>query len=155
MNHPSSTPVLRLFGETIRILVPGRQTRGAFALIEEITPIGSGPPLHRHKDEDEWFSVLEGRIEIQLDGKRSEAGPGEMLFAPRRSVHTFRSIGDVPLKTHIVVSPPRLDEFFLDVAKVWIDGPPPEPIIASLFAKHGLELLGPPIGISPDPSRTT
>lgn len=145
MSDSAAIPTLHLFGETIRILVTGRQSRGAFALIEEITPIGGGPPLHRHRDEDEWFSVLEGRIAIQLDGQRIEAGPGETLFAPRGSVHTFRSIGSVPLKTHIVVSPPRLDALFLDVAKVWIDVPPPDPILASLFAKHGLELLGPPL----------
>jgi mannose-6-phosphate isomerase-like protein (cupin superfamily) len=98
---------LHIFGETIRILVSGRQSRAAFAMLEETTPVGGGPPLHRHRDEDEWFSVLDGRAEFEIDGVRRQHGPGQSLFAPRGSADTFRSFGDVPLRMHIVVSPPR------------------------------------------------
>ena len=33
----------------------GKATEGGFAMIEHLTPQGSGSPFHVHRREDEWF----------------------------------------------------------------------------------------------------
>lgn len=136
---------LHLFGDRITILVTGEESHGAFALFEAITPPGGGPPLHRHQGEDEWFFILEGRVAVEVDGERSEGGAASAFFARRGTAHSFRNVGDTPLRMIIAVAPPRLDKFFLDVANVWRGGPPADDVLMPLFTRHGLELLGPPM----------
>ena len=48
-------------GETVTILVTGKDTASRYALIDMYILPGGGPPHHRH-DFEEMFSVLEGRL---------------------------------------------------------------------------------------------
>ncbi len=42
---------------------------------------------HDHKDEDEFFYVLKGRFDLDLDDGRISIGPGEMAVVPRGVAH--------------------------------------------------------------------
>ena len=42
---------------------------------------------HDHKDEDEFFYVLKGRFDLELDGGTVSIGPGEMAVVPRGVAH--------------------------------------------------------------------
>ena len=42
---------------------------------------------HDHKDEDEFFYVLKGRFDLELDDGRVTIGPGEMAVVPRGVAH--------------------------------------------------------------------
>jgi quercetin dioxygenase-like cupin family protein len=53
--------VLHILGNDIRVLA-GRRTCSSFSLITCRIPPGQEPPPHIHDDEDEAFSVLEGRV---------------------------------------------------------------------------------------------
>ena len=54
------------------------QTNGAFYLCEAIFAPESGSPLHIHHYEDEVIHILEGAIDVRLDGQQlhAEAGGG-------------------------------------------------------------------------------
>ena len=56
---------------------------------EQLSPRGSGSPLHVHHNEDEWFYVLEGELTIWVDGRTVVAGAGAFVFGPRDVPHTF------------------------------------------------------------------
>ncbi len=53
-----------------------------------ITP-GDEPPLHVHKNEDEWFYVLEGEVTFHVGGENHTGGAGAFVFFPRGIPHTF------------------------------------------------------------------
>ncbi len=50
---------------------------------------GDEPPLHVHKNEDEWFFVLEGDITFHAGGENYPGKAGSFVFFPRGISHTF------------------------------------------------------------------
>jgi quercetin dioxygenase-like cupin family protein len=134
---------LSIFGEDVYIKVDGKQTGGAWSMIEQVSPPGGGPPVHCHSREDESFYVVEGELLFLVGEERIAAHAGDFLWAPRNIPHTFLNVGAVPSRVTVVMSPSGMEEFFLKLAA--IPGPPNPDLIAPLFAEYGLQLLGPPI----------
>jgi hypothetical protein len=84
---PGFGPVFHALGVQLTVLLSGEQTGGAFTMVEIVTPPGGGPPPHCHTNEDEWFYILEGRIELWKDGAWTEAPAGfELFFAELSAV---------------------------------------------------------------------
>jgi mannose-6-phosphate isomerase-like protein (cupin superfamily) len=136
---------LRLLGETIFVKVSADDTAGAFEVAEEITPPQGGPPLHLHKREDEWLYVIDGKFLFEMNGGRIEASAGSSVFVPRGVPHTFQNIGNSPGRLLGVVAPAGIERFFRAPAQICVEGPPEHTVVAPLFEKYGLELLGPPL----------
>ncbi len=105
-----------------------------------------GPPLHVHHAQDEWWHIMEGEYLFEVDGHQMHAGLGDVVFAPRGSRHAFQNIGSTPACSIITVVPGGLDLFFEEVLAQCPPGSTPDPEkILPLFAKYGMELLGPPL----------
>ena len=142
--------VLDILGDEIRIKVAGSDTNGGYAIMEAITEPECGPPLHRHSREDESFFVIEGEFLFEVDGKQLRAGAGCAIHAPRGTAHTFQNVGETTGRMMVVVQPAGLDAFFEDLAGATKGMGQPDPsVIVPIFEKHGLELLGPPLGARP------
>lgn len=136
--------VLNVVGDEIRVKVSSQDTNGAFAVAEDHCPPSGGPPLHRHFVQDEWWYIVEGQFRFEVDGVEIHAGPGDTVFAPRGSAHTFQNIGATEGRTIVTVVPGGLDLFFEEVSETVVPGAAPDPAaIAELFRKHGMEMLGP------------
>jgi mannose-6-phosphate isomerase-like protein (cupin superfamily) len=137
---------LQVFGDEVRVKISSRDTGGAFTVIEEVTQPMGGPPLHVHHEQDEWFHILEGEYLFEVDGSQMHAGPGDIVFAPRGSRHTFEVIGSSAGRSMITVVPGGLDLFFEEVLAVCPPGSAPDvQKILPLFGKYRMELLGPPL----------
>jgi quercetin dioxygenase-like cupin family protein len=109
---PEDARTLRVMADTVRVLVSGGQTGGAYAVLEIVSPAGSGPPPHLHADEDEIFYVLEGKVEVFDGDKKYLAGPGSVAVLPRGRVHGYRNAGNEPLRMLLTISPARFVEYF-------------------------------------------
>jgi hypothetical protein len=110
--------------------------------MEDRTPSMGGPPLHVHYQQDEWFHILEGEYLFEVDGHQMHAGPGNVVFAPRGSRHTFQNIDSKARRSIVTVVPGGLDLFFEEVLAVCPPGSDPDPEkIVPLFGKYGMELL--------------
>jgi quercetin dioxygenase-like cupin family protein len=127
-------------------LVVGADTGGAYAVQQQATRPGSGPPLHRHSREDEGFCVLEGEYEFRVGEQTFRAGPGTFVFGPRGMPHTFKCVGPGPGKIQVIISPPGLEAFFEEVDVLARQGPPDVGQVVALAGKYGVEILGPPPG---------
>jgi len=57
----------------------------------------TGPALHLHLAQEEWFYVLTGEVVIQVGEQRVHLHTGESVLAPRRVPHTFSAVGS-PLR---------------------------------------------------------
>ncbi len=74
----------------LRILVTTAQSDGELLKIElENQPNDIGPPYHYHPDQEETFTVIEGRLALKVAGKEFELGPGESATAKKNEAHTF------------------------------------------------------------------
>lgn len=110
--------VMRAFGETVHVHLGGRETGGKATVFTNITPVGGGPPPHRHEREDEWFYVLEGQASFLVDGRWSDPlGPGASVFVPRGTVHGFKNVGPGELRQLITTSPSGFELFFAKAAE--------------------------------------
>jgi quercetin dioxygenase-like cupin family protein len=136
---------LQIYSSQVRVKLSGADTAGTYAIVESVTEPQSGPPLHRHSREDESFYVLEGEFLFQVDGQRIQAGPGSAVFAPRGTVHTFQNIGTTPGRMLGVVQPAGLDSFFVDMDAAGTSKEPDFAMLAQIFQKYGLEVMGPPL----------
>jgi quercetin dioxygenase-like cupin family protein len=76
------------------MLATSEQTGGAYTLIEELCPRGSGPPPHWH-EQHELFYVIDGEVTFLTgEDERRIAGPGSFVFIPTGTVHSFRVDSD-------------------------------------------------------------
>ena len=144
-DHRSSEP-LDVLGEPGLVKLAGKDTDGAVAVTHLTVPKMSGPPLHRHSREDEWFYILDGELVWVVDGERHTGGPGASAFLPRGTAHTFQNFRDETAHILVMVTPAGLERFFEDVTA--LNKGLAQPDFAGtgkLMGDYGLELLGPPL----------
>ena len=138
--------VLNVLGEPGMVKLAGTDTQDAVAVVHLTVPKLSGPPLHRHSREDEWFYVLDGEITVEVDGQRHSAGAGTSVFAPRGTAHAFQNFRDETAHILVMVTPGGLERFFEDVTTLNKDLSQPDiPRVEQLMQSYGMELLGPPL----------
>ena len=76
----------------------------------------TGPALHLHLSQEEWFYVMEGEVRFQVGDQRLQLGPGESVLAPRRIPHTFSATGS-PAHMLIAFTPAdKMEQYFIDAA---------------------------------------
>lgn len=56
---------------------------------------------HTHKN-DEIIFILEGKAEIEIDGKTQVVGPNTSVYYPKGSKHGLRNAGDEPMKYLVI-----------------------------------------------------
>ena len=145
MEHGEGRPV-HVIGEDVTIKISSRDTGGAFAVFEGRTRPLHGPPLHRHRDQDEHWYVVDGEFRFEVDGQEILAGAGATVFAPKGSRHTFQNVGTARGRIVTTVVPGGLDLFFEELETVAPRGTAPDPAkMLPIFEKYNLELLGPPL----------
>ena len=58
------------------------------------------PPGRRWEDyvhpTDELLVVLEGEVEVEIEGQRKRPCPGEEVFIPKGARHSVRNVGHIP-----------------------------------------------------------
>lgn len=144
--------VIHSFGEEIHLFSDSQQTEGRFSQWLEITPPGGGPPPHYHTKEDEWFFVLEGKAGFYGEDGWKEAGPGHTAFNPRNTIHTFKNMGDTPLKMIVTASPAGFEKFFSDTAPEFTKPEGPDmPSIIRTAGEYGLVFVEEKAPASPSP----
>src|SRR3954452_23380179 len=87
--HAGEGEALWFLGSLVTIKASGEDTGGRMAVVEHLSPRGSGSPLHVHRNEDESFYVLEGELTMWVDGETILAREGSFVYGPRDVPHTY------------------------------------------------------------------
>jgi quercetin dioxygenase-like cupin family protein len=66
-----------------------------------VKPHSATHPPHSHP-EDEFFFVLEGKVEFYLNGRTKIVGPYSSLYCPPNVEHGIRNVGDTEAKYLVV-----------------------------------------------------
>jgi len=92
-------------------------TAGNLFVIEHTNLMpGTGPALHLHFSQEEWFYVMEGEVAFQVGDQRVQLRTGESVLAPRRIPHTFSAVGS-PAHMLIAFTPAdKMEQYFIDAA---------------------------------------
>ncbi len=130
-----------MLGTSMRFIATAAGTGRRYAVIEQVTPPGWGPPRHIHSREDEIFYILEGSYELHVGDERRTVSAGASAILPRGIPHGFRNVVSTHSRLLCVMTPGGLEEYFLAVAKC---SPPPSPgQLVELARPFGLSLLPP------------
>ncbi|KMW56348.1 hypothetical protein AIOL_001300 [Candidatus Rhodobacter oscarellae] len=130
----------------LRVMLAGADTGGAIAVFEDVVQPSVGPGRHIHHGEDETFFVLEGRFDVEIDGVRHHAGPGDVAFVPRGSVHAFRNVGDAEGRLRYAFTPAGdVEAMFRAMFDAADGGVPSMDDMARIARAHGQEFVGPPL----------
>lgn len=136
---------LTIVTDAVRVLADASTTSGALSVFEVTSQPNSGPPLHRHNVDDEYFFVLSGRFRFVRDGVEILAEPGAFVSCPRGSVHTFVCLGPAAGRLLVVTTPPGLEQPFREADRAAAAGTSTPQNLAAAFAKFNVEFLGPPL----------
>ena len=131
----------------IKVRVSGRDTGGAMTVLEVPTQIDAGAPLHVHRIENEWFYALRGEYDIQVGKEIFHLKPGGSVFAPRLIPHTWHDVGETAGTLLVVAEPAgHMEAFIVDLAQLNAQPQPPSAdAMKAMFAKHEMEIVGPPL----------
>jgi mannose-6-phosphate isomerase-like protein (cupin superfamily) len=58
----------------------------------------NGAAAHHHRAHVDSFLVLEGALEVMVDGDTKTLGAGEIAVVPPRTVHAFRNASEAPVR---------------------------------------------------------
>jgi len=137
---------LLVVGETGLAKLRGDDCGGQFCLFHFVAPPMTGPPLHVHSREDEWFYVLEGEIVFQLDGVRHTVGPGGFVYSPRNVVHAYQNFTDRDARLLIATMPGAFGVMFEEMSALTPPGGMPSvEVLEMLHEKYGITTMGPPL----------
>jgi quercetin 2,3-dioxygenase len=126
--------------DVFEILATREQTGGAFGLFRVTVAPHSGPGVHIHRGEDEFFYVLKGEFRFKA-GDRVVRGPvGTFVFLPRGHGHTFQNIGTEPGVLLGGVLPGGLEGLFTETSGADAEK------LKKLAEKYMIEVIGPPLG---------
>lgn len=129
---------------SISFKVVPQDSNGIF-IIENSFREKGGPARHLHHGQDEWFYVLEGEFLFEVGQEEFRLKPGDSLLGPREVPHVWAFAGGAPRGRILIAFLPagKMEAFFREVTKANAM-PPQDP---ELWRAHGMELLGPPLGV--------
>jgi mannose-6-phosphate isomerase-like protein (cupin superfamily) len=143
--RPGDGKTYQLGRITLTFKTSAADTGGAYTLCKAIEPPDAAAGLHRHPTYDETHIICEGHYECQLGDAKLKLGPGEMLFAPRGTPHSVKSVGPETGCELIISSPGGVfDAFIEEAAGAMVDASRGGPAVdfRAIAAKYGIEFLG-------------
>jgi quercetin dioxygenase-like cupin family protein len=133
-------------GRDLVFKVTGDETGGAFDyFVVEVAPHG-GPPLHVHHEQEETLHVLSGRFKVRVAEEEAVLEQGGFAFMPSGLPHAFLNLTDEPAEIVMVYTPGGGASFYAELGPLTRNGTPDRAEVAACFERHGMTLLGPPLG---------
>ena len=150
---PTEGISLGVVGDSYRTVISGKDTGGAYAVIDMLIPPGGGPGPHAHANFQESFHVLEGEVEIKSELGTYTASKGTFVNIPLGGlVHCFKNKTQEIARLWCVVVPAGLETFFEEIAIPAAFGEfvPPPPMtpdmmkkLQGIAEKHGMQVFPP------------
>ena len=106
-SRDASEPFITADGSTIRSLLdasnaPVRKQRLAEATIDA----GEQTQRHYHRHSEEFYFLIEGSGDMELDGEHRSIGPGDAVLIPAGSWHQITADTGGPIRMLVCCAPP-------------------------------------------------
>jgi uncharacterized cupin superfamily protein len=98
-------------GSRTRLLVSGEHTEGAYCMLEIFAPAGRATPMHRHEREDETLFMLDGELEVMVDGTPHRLLSGSTIVLPRGTQHQFINRTEQTAHYLLICTPAGFERF--------------------------------------------
>jgi mannose-6-phosphate isomerase-like protein (cupin superfamily) len=94
-------------------------------------------PLHLHRNDDEAWYVLEGRLCVRVGEEIVEANAGSAVFVPRDTPHTYWNPDEAPVR-YLLVMTPNIHALIQDIHAMKERTPD---AVRAVFERHDSVLL--------------
>lgn len=129
-----------------QILMAGRQniklkaadTEGKMSVIYSVVPAGSGIPVHVHSKEDETFEIIEGELEVTLNGEVQLLKKGDLAFMPKNFPHGFKALTNTSMWVTLV--PAGAENMFVELAAM-PPGPPDMEKVSQICENYSIKFI--------------
>ncbi|BAZ12475.1 cupin 2 domain-containing protein [Calothrix sp. NIES-4071] len=114
--QPNKSSTYSVLGDLYTLLAEGKDTSGAYGLVEVVMQPQSIIPSHTHEQVEAHY-IIAGEIEYQLDSQTVVATKGAFLHIGACQVHSFKNIGSEPAKLLMWVTPGGPEQFFAEAGQ--------------------------------------
>lgn len=95
----------------------------SFEMEWELAPRTGGTPVHIHPYAAETYEVIEGKLDVYVDGEWHTLLAGDKRTVPKRGAHTFRNSSDAVVRVYNTHEPAlRFDEYFVGLHRLVVRG---------------------------------
>lgn len=113
---------------------------GAAVFVQTVMP-HNGPPAHFHRHTDEFFYVLDGELDVWVEGRHYRLKRGMSATLPRGLVHRFDNVTDRPAKVLAVITPGEGARFFEDLNRERPRLPADLDKLVAIVGRHDIEVV--------------
>ena len=132
--------VLNVIGDIQTHKITGEDTNNQIVeWVNEVDP-GVGIPPHIHTREDEIFRVLKGQVEIMVGGKTTVLEAGDVAFAPKNVVHSWKIVGTEKASMSTSAFPAGIEVMFGELGEL-PPGPPDFEKVAEICGRFGIRFV--------------
>jgi quercetin dioxygenase-like cupin family protein len=128
----------RVLGESLRPLLTNAMG-SSIEVFDTSGPAGSGPPTHRHPWE-EIYVVLDGELEVTVDGQTHVLTRGGAAHVPGGAAHSYRNLTECHFLT--IVTKGNASRMFAQLASEVEMDPPDIPSLIRVAGDNGATFLG-------------
>lgn len=132
-----SSDKLLVLGETLRPLLTNAMG-SAVEIFDTSGPAGSGPPPHLHPWE-EIYVVLDGELEVTIDGASIVLSAGATAHVPAGTPHRYRNVTECHFLT--ITTRGNATQFFTEVASEVEMNPPDIEGVLRVAKSHDIDFL--------------
>jgi mannose-6-phosphate isomerase-like protein (cupin superfamily) len=124
-------------GERFKIQRSSTDTGGAYLILEVEADPRIGVPLHVHDREEEHFIVVEGTLQIAIDGRTQDLPAGTAVTVRKGMVHAWCNLTESPVRFIVVFTPGHIERLFRAVAAKKVDD------VEEFARSYGTRIVGP------------
>lgn len=158
----ADAPAYHMQGILWTMLADHEATGGRWSMMEQLMPMGAGPPPHRHLWSDETFYILDGAITFLLGGDIRTATTGAFISIARNTRHAFR-VDSATARILNGYTPASMEAMIAGLGRRTDSRTLPSPgpsmppgrpqMPEELLARYGLDWLDEPDPLAPRPHR--
>ena len=139
--------VMEINGWRFECKLSGRDTGGDYCVYDTVRSIKGGPPLHVHREQDEWFYIRSGLFAFQVGNDTFRLGAGDTLFGPRGVPHTFAALTETSALIVAFQPAGAIEDLFTQVESLSKQRKPTVEDWREIAAPRGVDVVGPPLSI--------
>ena len=140
--EPGAGEALTLGGLTQVIKLDGKDTDGAFTLVEDTLQPHFRAPLHVHDKTHETFTIIEGEAEFQIGDEKKLATAGMTMHVPMGTKHAVQSF-DKGMRMITQFSPAGLEGMSRELSELFASGNADPEKFAEITARYDTEFFEP------------
>ena len=132
---------LTVTGDPFVCKAVGEDTANGWALFEATVLPGSIVPDHKHDGFDEAFYILDGELEMSVEGEKVTASAGYFINIHRGTVHGYRNLRPEAARYLTWTHPAGIEHFYRDIDEQVKKMPDDIEKVVAIAEKHHIDIM--------------